>query len=102
MHISDALLKENIKNYDINGLDIISQIQYRSFNWKKDPDKSEVHGWVADEVEKFFPEMVSIDPETGYKMISQTRLIPVMMAGIKELIKKNKQMEKRIEFLESN
>lgn len=97
---SDIRLKENIKDYAINGLDIIDQMQYRSFNWKKDPDKREAHGWVADEVEKFFPEMVFVDPETGYKMISQGRLIPVMMAGIKELNIEVQGLNERIETLE--
>jgi len=93
-HISDISLKENIKDYTINGLDIIDQLQYRSFNLKKNPDKDRiVHGWIADEVEKFLPEMVSVDPETGLKTISQTRLIPVLVASVKELKKKIKILE---------
>lgn len=98
--ISDVRLKENIKNYDIDGLSIINQMRYRSFNWKKDKKKLEIHGWVAQEVEKIFPEMVSIDPETRYKMIARETLIPVMMAGIKQHYKITESHEDKIIRLE--
>lgn len=97
---SDIRLKENIQNYDLNGLDIISQMQYRKFNWRKDKDKLEVHGWIADEVEKIYPEMVSVDPETGYKMNSPGRLIPVIMCGMKELIVEKDELKERIKMLD--
>jgi len=70
-------------------------MQYRSFNWKKDIKeiKSEIHGWVADEVEKIYPEMVLISPGTGYKMIDKSRLIPVMISAIRELSNRLKVLE---------
>jgi len=92
---SDIRLKENIKDCNINGLGIISQLQYRSFNWKKNKNKTEVHGWIADEIMKVFPEMVSVDQETGYKTITESRLIPVMMSAIKELNAKVKLLESK-------
>ncbi|HDY89984.1 MAG TPA: tail fiber domain-containing protein [bacterium] len=91
--VSDVRLKENIRDYNIDGLSIINQMQYRSFNWKRDSAKQESRGWVADEVEKIFPEMVVTDKESGYKMILRERLIPVMMSAIKELNEKIKKLE---------
>lgn len=93
--ISDIRLKENIKDCNIDGLDIINQMQYRSFNWKKDKKKNEIHGWVADEIEYIFPEMVKVDKETGLKMMDKSRLIPVMMSAIKELSAKVKILESK-------
>jgi len=104
---SDITLKENIKDYNIDGLSIIKQMQYRVYNWKRDSNKLESHGWIADEVEQIFPDMVSVDPESDYKMISPSKLIPVMMAGIKQHYNITKshedkiiQLEKRVKDLE--
>ena len=56
-------------------------------------------GFIAQDVEKLFPEMVFTD-ETGYKSIDYSRLTPVLVETIKEQQKEINELFKRINKLE--
>ena len=89
--ISDQRLKENICDLDV-GLDAVMALKPRKFDWKKGQgqDKKNVRGFVAQEYEEVFPDLVYSwkDPapqgEEPYKAISQD-LIPVLVKAIQEL-----------------
>ena len=42
-------------------------------------------GFIAQEVEALYPEMVLTDPKTGYKSVDYSRMTPVLLEAIKEL-----------------
>jgi hypothetical protein len=89
--ISDQRLKENIQDIDV-GLDAVMALKPRKFDWKsgKGKDIKGDRGWIAQEFEQVFPEMVSTwlgsppDGEEPYKAVG-ANLIPVLTKAIQEL-----------------
>ncbi len=95
---SDRSLKKNIRTLD-SSLNKILQLRGVSFDWKKD-GKSSV-GLIAQEVEKVYPELVSIN-EDGLKSVQYGNLVAPLIEAIKEQQKKIDQLETRITILEMN
>ena len=89
--ISDQRLKENIQDIDV-GLDAIMALKPRKFDWKagKGKDKKGDRGWIAQEFEQVFPDMIDTwaDPapegEEPYKAVNAD-LIPILVKAIQEL-----------------
>ena len=89
--ISDQRLKENIQDIDV-GLNAIMALKPRKFDWKagKGKDKKGDRGWIAQEFEQVFPDMIDTwkDPapegEEPYKAVNAD-LIPVLVRAIQEL-----------------
>lgn len=96
---SDKRFKENVKPLK-NSLEKINKLQGVSYEWnqKKFPkmafEKGNQIGFIAQDVEKVFPEIVSKNEE-GYKGVSYDRLTPVLVEAVKELTAKNKELENR-------
>ena len=91
---SDARFKKNIEPIH-NSLDKIRQINgvtyyYRSAEFKDlgFTDKEQV-GVIAQEIEKVLPQLVFTD-EKGYKAVDYSKLVPLLIEGIKE---QQKQIE---------
>ena len=88
--LSDQRLKENIQNIDV-GLDAVMALKPRKFDWKagKGKDKKNDRGFIAQEFEQVFPEMIDTwrDPapegEEPYKAVNAD-LIPVLVKAIQE------------------
>jgi len=95
---SDIRLKKNLENLT-NVIDKLKDIQPVRFEWRKEefPQKNlpsgKQIGLIAQEVEKYFPELVSADSQ-GYKNIDYQRFVAVLLAGIKEQIKEVERLEK--------
>jgi len=87
--ISDIRLKENIQDIDV-GLNAIMALKPRKFDWKqgKGKDIKGDRGWIAQEFEKVFPDMIDNwkDPnnQNSYKSV-RADLIPVLVKAIQEL-----------------
>jgi hypothetical protein len=89
--ISDQRLKENIRDLD-DGLEKVLALKPRKFDWKegKGEDIKNARGFIAQELETVFPDMVSewIDPapegEEPYKAVN-ANLIPTLVKAIQEL-----------------
>ena len=88
--ISDVRLKENIRDLDSGLLEVMA-LKPRRFDWKpgKGKDKKNDLGWIAQEFEHVFPEMIHgwMDPapegEEPYKAVNAD-LIPVLVKAIQE------------------
>jgi hypothetical protein len=88
--ISDVRLKENIRDLD-DGLNAVMSLKPRKFDWKagKGKDKKDDRGWIAQEFEQVFPDMVDTwaDPapegEEPYKAVNAD-LIPTLVKAIQE------------------
>jgi len=104
--ISDQRLKENIRDLDAGLAEILS-LQPRRFDWKtgKGKDIQNDQGFVAQEFEQVFPEMVDewIDPapegEDPYKSV-RADLIPVLVNAIKEQQTMITDLQSRLSALE--
>jgi len=109
---SDIRLKENIVQLD-KVLPKLAQLHGIYFDWKKIDglniklnDRRQI-GVIAQEVEKFFPELV-VENEFGYKGVDYSKLTPILIEAVNEqqeiIEQKNRQideLEKRIEKIEA-
>lgn len=80
---SDIRTKTNIRDTELNGLDIVSSLRVVDFNRKSTPDGRTHHGFIAQEVQSVFPYMVSEDP-SGMLTISKESLIPVLVKAVQQ------------------
>ena len=86
--LSDENKKTNIKNIN-NALDIVENINGVTFDWKDTELPSA--GLIAQDVEKYLPELVS-DSE-GTKSLNYNGVIGVLVEAIKELSEKIRVLE---------
>ena len=81
---SDITLKDNIapiNNDDFNKLNPVS------FTFKDDEQHKKHYGFIAQELETVYPELVT-DTEIGFKSVNYIELIPILLSQMK-----NMQME---------
>lgn len=101
---SDLRYKTNILPLQ-NSLPKLLRLQGVSYDWKRDafPDMnfsgSRQVGFIAQDLEKLFPEMVFTDSR-GYKSIDYSRLTPVLVETIKEQQKQIDEIMMRLKDLE--
>ena len=97
---SDINLKKNITTLD--GIDFIlnteSNIEYTTnldkllaldvvtYNWNTEDDNTTKHiGFIAQQVESIYPDLVTTDINTGLKSLNITNMIPYTIAGIQQI-----------------
>ena len=102
---SDLRYKKNIIPLE-NTLSNILKINGVRYDWKQEEfpeknfsDKNQI-GFIAQEIEKIFPEMVFTD-EKGFKSVDYARLTPVLVEAIKELTLRNEKLESRLDKIET-
>ncbi|MBN1988754.1 MAG: tail fiber domain-containing protein [Bacteroidales bacterium] len=81
-HSSDIRLKQNIEKLG-NVLPSIKQLQGVTFNFKNDPQNISQIGFIAQDVEKLFPQLVTTD-SNGFKSIAYGQVSAVLVETIKE------------------
>jgi len=92
LYSSDFNLKKNIEPLG-SELDKVLALRSVSFDWKSD-DSSDV-GFVAQEVEKIFPEVVHTNEKTNLKTIDYPKLTVFLVKALQE-------QQKEIELLKSS
>ena len=95
--LSDARLKANIISLG-STLAKLLQIDGKTYTMKKDENKKQKIGVLAQDIEKVFPELVS--ESNGVKSVNYQGLVPVLINSLKEQDSKMKEQEARIERLE--
>ncbi|MBQ4406868.1 MAG: tail fiber domain-containing protein [Bacteroidales bacterium] len=101
---SDMRLKTNI-NTMTGSLDNILKLRGVTFNWKESSDNRLHYGFIAQEIEKIFPDLVGTD-SNGYKTVNYIGVIPVLTEAIKtqqeeieSLKSENEQLKSTLEQL---
>ncbi len=89
---SDERLKTNITNLNSDVLDKVLQIKTVSYNWLNYPEKSRQIGFLAQDLEQYFPEIVSNSPG-GFKTVSYGGMTPILVQAIRELNLKIEPLE---------
>ncbi len=79
---SDESLKTNILSV-ANGLDVISQLRGVTYNWKSDPDGVQQDGFIAQEVQKILPQLVSTD-SNGKLSLNKDGILPYLVNAIQQ------------------
>ena len=95
---SDERLKKDIQPV-ASALDKVRQLTGVSFTWKE--TNADSIGFIAQEVEKVFPEIVSTDTATGLKSVSYGTLTAPLVESVKELDDKSQYQQQRIANLEN-
>ena len=88
--ISDARLKENVRDYEAGGLSEILKLKPRVFDWKKNEGKNIKNdvGFIAQEFEEVFPDWIKTfehDHLDEAKTVAAGELIFPMVNAIKTL-----------------
>ena len=96
LYDSDKRLKKNVKVMD-GALDKILQLEGVSFIWKKDNEKG--IGFIAQDLEKVFPGLVSTNEKTGLKAISYGKLVAPLVESIKEQQKEIDELKEELKEL---
>jgi len=79
---SDERLKVNINNIDEKDIENLFTLNPIHFNYKK-TIQNKHYGFLAQEVEKVFPELVENNNNDGYKTVNYIELIPLMFTKLK-------------------
>jgi hypothetical protein len=86
-------------------LERVVQLQPVSYNWSREEypqyhfGTSKAFGLIAQEVEKVFPEMVSVD-KGGFKRVNYGELPYLMLQAIRDLKAENDDLKERIKRIE--
>jgi len=104
-HYSDLRLKTDISDIS-NSLESILALHGIRFHWNTQDfpamsfsDNPQI-GFIAQEVEKIFPELVMVAPN-GYKVVDYARLTPILVEAIKEQQAIIDSLQQRISALEN-
>ncbi len=80
---SDETLKTNISDLE-SVLDQVIQIRTINYDWINFPDAGNQIGFIAQDLEQYFPELVSLAPN-GKKTVSYGGMTPILVQAIREL-----------------
>lgn len=96
---SDRRLKENIQFYELNALDLLNQVRYVSFDWKK--DKKHAFGFIAQEMQAIFPDLITTTGNgyLGYDPNLYTHFIGM---SVQQLYRKVIELQDEIEQLRNS
>jgi len=92
---SDMRLKENITPLQ-NVLDRVLQLNGVNFTWRADGSHLTDVGFIAQDVQKIFPELVMEDKNDGMLSVKYMNMTAVLTEAIKELHKELEEARKEI------
>jgi hypothetical protein len=83
---SDIALKENIESISDQKMQKLLHLNPIEFSYKTDTHKQKHYGFIAQEIEKFYPELVKTSDYNykgiNYKRVNYMELIPILVAQI--------------------
>lgn len=105
---SDIRLKENIKDVEVSGLDLINKIKLHQFDWLEEGHDGAPHwniGVIADELEELDPNLASgggyeEDGSLNVKSIEIPYLLGYVIGSIQEISAKLDALEARIDSID--
>lgn len=101
--VSDIRLKDNVKDSEINALEVVNKMKVRQFDWKKGGHQN--IGFVADELEEIDPNLAlgggyDENGEMDVKQINTSYLLNYAIKAIQELSATVKEQSCKIRKLE--
>lgn len=98
--LSDIKLKENIITIQ-EGLNFILQLNPVSFTWKKDLEKTENFGLIAQEIKQVFNKSHAAYKEGEIWTVNYIQFIAPLIKAVQELSAKTNELESEIKILKS-
>lgn len=99
---SDRRLKENIHTTQ-SGLQKLNKINVYDYNYITDPMKTQVQGFLAQDLYKIYPQAVSVggdDPKTQPWQVDYSKIVPLLVKSVQDLSKENETLKKQNSALE--
>ncbi len=96
---SDIYLKHNISLIDETKTDKIMNLKPSSFTFKNDATNHVHYGFIAQEFEKDFPELIAIKPDKdmeNIKGINYLEIIPLLVSKIQTMQKEIDELKEKI------
>lgn len=94
---SDARLKDRVQTVpDTRGLAMVEKLRPVTFHWKdqaRDAKQGQRLGFIAQEVEKLYPELVTTDPSSTMKSLSYAELVVPLTKAVQELKAENDRLK---------
>jgi hypothetical protein len=78
---SDITLKDNIEQININDFNKLNPV---SFTFKDDEKNKKHYGFIAQELETVYPELVT-NTELGFKSVNYIEMIPILLSQMKNM-----------------
>ena len=100
---SDRRLKENIKDLDLNCLDLVNNINLREFSWKTDEEHKPTIGAIAQELRQVLPEKYvhefigGQETDDEYLSINDSKLVYLLIGAIQEQQKEIESLRAKID-----
>jgi hypothetical protein len=78
---SDIILKDNIEQINIEDFNKLNPV---SFTFKDDDKNKKHYGFIAQELETVYPELVT-NTELGFKSVNYIEIIPILLSQMKNM-----------------
>jgi hypothetical protein len=98
---SDEYLKKNIETISSSKIDDLINLNPVQYSFKNDTKNKLHYGFVAQDVEKIYPELVK-NSEMGYKTINYIEFIPLLVKKINENAIEIEKLKLQIKELNGN
>lgn len=102
---SDVKLKENIEDISDTETEEILKVKTKKYNYKNDENKKLRYGFIAQELEHFFPNLVSeITEDDGSvtKLVNYIDMIPVLLCKIQKMQKEIDTLKEKLDMKNEN
>ena len=99
--MNTTTLKKDIQVVDREKIDKLIDLNPISFQFKNDIRSKKHFGFIAQDIEKIYPELVK-DSEMGYKTVNYIELIPILVSKIQLMDKEIKELNNIILELKEN
>jgi hypothetical protein len=99
-HLSDGRMKTDVETIP-NPLEIIRQLRGVYFKWNDGRSEERQTGFIAQEVDAVFTEIVDYDTETDAYSVSYDKITGLLNEGIKAVDKENTELKEKVSTLET-
>lgn len=96
---SDVRLKKDIKDTEVNALDVIKQIRHIDFKYKYDDSHIKI-GYLADQLQEIDEQMIFEVGEEKLKQPQESYIVPLLSKGIQEQQEQIDNLQQIIEDLQ--
>lgn len=100
---SDARLKVRVQTVpETRGLAMVEKLRPVTFHWRdktRDAKQGQRLGFIAQEVEKLYPELVTTDPSSTMKSLSYAELVVPLTKAVQELKADNDNTQRQLDEL---
>jgi len=99
---SDVRYKKNIEPLE-NSLENVLKLQGVGYDWKDQEQFNDKHqiGFIAQDLEQVYPEVVKTDKKTGFKSVMYDKLVAPLVEAFKALVARLNDTDGRVAALEA-